>query len=192
MQKRAARKSGRGGRALLTGIARCGRCGRMLHVFYGMAAGHAHRYQCRGDVMRGADRCCVGIGGVRVDRAVSTELLRAVAPHAVEPALEAAERASRAVEDVLGAVRGELEEARYETALAGRRHAAVDPDKRKRPACPGSRPQRYAALGGVTADFGEDQTERREGDLADRGMTPRALVVWSWSVWLVWGGKQRR
>jgi hypothetical protein len=49
MQKRASRKSARGGRALLTGLVRCGRCGRMMRVFYGMRSGHAHRYQCRGD-----------------------------------------------------------------------------------------------------------------------------------------------
>ena len=49
MKRRAARKSGRGGRALLTGLVRCGRCGRMMRVFYGMQSGHAHRYQCRGD-----------------------------------------------------------------------------------------------------------------------------------------------
>ncbi len=42
MQQRTARKSARGGRALLTGLARCGRCGRMMRVFYGMRSGHAH------------------------------------------------------------------------------------------------------------------------------------------------------
>src|SRR3984885_7778890 len=31
-----ARKSARGGRALLTGLMRCGRCGRMMRVFYSM------------------------------------------------------------------------------------------------------------------------------------------------------------
>ena len=34
MKKLTSRKSGRGGRALLTGLARCGRCGRMMQVFY--------------------------------------------------------------------------------------------------------------------------------------------------------------
>jgi DNA invertase Pin-like site-specific DNA recombinase len=48
MQRRASRKSARGGRALLTGLVRCARCGRMMRVFYGMRSGHAHRYQCRG------------------------------------------------------------------------------------------------------------------------------------------------
>ena len=32
MKQRAARKSGRGGRALLTGLMRCGRCGRMMRA----------------------------------------------------------------------------------------------------------------------------------------------------------------
>ena len=39
MKQRAARKSGRGGRALLTGLTRSGRCGRMMRVFYGMRSG---------------------------------------------------------------------------------------------------------------------------------------------------------
>ena len=46
MKQRAARKSGRGGRALLTGLVRCGRCGRMMRVFYGAdsdEAGHPFR-----------------------------------------------------------------------------------------------------------------------------------------------------
>lgn len=47
MKKNCARKSARGGRALLTGLMRCGRYGRMMRVFYGMGKGHAHRYQCR-------------------------------------------------------------------------------------------------------------------------------------------------
>lgn len=130
MQKRASRKSGRGGRALLTGLVRCGRCGRMLRVLYGMRSGHAHRYQCKGDEMRNASGICLGIGGVRVDRAVSVELLSAVAPQAIAAAIEAAERAAEAKDDVRDALARELEEARYEVALAARRHAAVDPDKR--------------------------------------------------------------
>lgn len=33
MKKNCDRKSARAGRALLTGLMRCGRCGRMMHVF---------------------------------------------------------------------------------------------------------------------------------------------------------------
>jgi DNA invertase Pin-like site-specific DNA recombinase len=130
MQKRAARKAGRGGRALLTGLLRCGRCGRMLHVFYGMGGQHAHRYLCRREAVPGGDPRCVGVGGVRVDRAVSAEILTAVAPHAVEAALLAAERAAQAGDELRQAVAQELEAASYDVRLAARRYEAVDPDKR--------------------------------------------------------------
>ncbi len=112
MKRRAARKSGRGGRALLTGLARCGRCGRMMRVFYGMRSGKAHRYQCRGDDAHVGARLCVGIGGLRVDHAMAEQIMEAVSERAVEAALLAAEQASKAQDDLVRAVEGELEEAR--------------------------------------------------------------------------------
>ncbi len=130
MMRRTARKSGRGGRALLTGLLRCGRCGRMLRVFYGSQATHTHQYICVGDQMRGRTRPCFTFGGVRVDRAVSAQLLVAVEPEAVHAAIEAAKRAKRPADEVRNALARELEEAEYEARLAARRHQAVDPDKR--------------------------------------------------------------
>jgi DNA invertase Pin-like site-specific DNA recombinase len=130
MQKRMARKSARGGRALLTGLVRCGRCGRMMRVFYGMRSGHAHRYQCRGDDSHVGAGLCIGIGGVRVDRAVATQILEAVSECAVEAALRAAAQARRADDDLRLALERELEDVRYEASLAARRYEAVDPTKR--------------------------------------------------------------
>lgn len=130
MKKLASRKSARGGRALLTGKVRCGRCGRMMRVFYGSRAGHAHRYQCRGDDEHVGLGLCIGIGGVRVDRAIAAQILEAVSDHAVDAAILAVDRVAQAAQDALQAVEMELEEARYEAALAGRRHEAVDPAKR--------------------------------------------------------------
>ena len=130
MQKRMARKSARGGRALLTGLVRCGRCGRMMRVFYGMMSGHAHRYQCRGDAGREYKGLCLGIGGVRVDRAVAAQILEAVAGHAVEAALRAVQQATKADTDGRQSMERELEQARYEASLAARRYEVVDPTKR--------------------------------------------------------------
>lgn len=130
MQKRASRKSGRGGRALLTALTRCGRCGRMMRVFYGMRSGHAHRYQCRGDDKHVGAGLCIGIGGVRVDRAVAELLLEAVSSHAVDAAIKAVALASQEDEGIKLAVQRELEQARYEASLAARRYEAVDPAKR--------------------------------------------------------------
>ena len=73
---------------------------------------------------------CVGVGGVRVDRAVAAQILEAVAGHAVEAALRALEQVAQADADVRKSLEQELEQARYEASLAARRHAAVDPDKR--------------------------------------------------------------
>jgi DNA invertase Pin-like site-specific DNA recombinase len=130
MQKRASRKAARGGRALLTGLVRCGRCGRMMHVFYGMRSGHAHRYQCRGDDAHVGSGLCIGIGGVRVDHAITAHIMEAISPLAVEAAIHAAQQVVQADDDVRQAVRRELEEARYEASLAARRYELVDPAKR--------------------------------------------------------------
>jgi DNA invertase Pin-like site-specific DNA recombinase len=130
MKNRCARKSARGGRALLTGLMRCGRCGRMMRVFYGSGKGHAHRYQCRGDDAHVGAGLCIGIGGVRIDRAVVLQILEAVSDRAVEAAIFASDQAERSRKDVIAAVERELEAARYEASLAARRYELVDPAKR--------------------------------------------------------------
>jgi DNA invertase Pin-like site-specific DNA recombinase len=130
MKKNCARKSARGGRALLTGLMRCGRCGRMMRVFYGSAKGNAHRYQCRGDDARVGTGLCIGIGGVRVDRAVALQILDAVSDRAVEAAIFASEQTERSRKDIIAAVERDLEGARYEASLAARRYELVDPAKR--------------------------------------------------------------
>ena len=130
MQKRADRKSARGGRALLTGLVRCGRCGRMMRVFYGARSGHSHRYLCRGNTDKGGGQMCLASGGVRLDRAVAEKLLQAVSGHALEAALEAEERVKVSDADVRLAMNKELEAARYDVSLAARRYELVDPAKR--------------------------------------------------------------
>jgi DNA invertase Pin-like site-specific DNA recombinase len=130
MQKRAERKAARGGRALLTGLARCGQCGRMMRVFYGARSGHAHRYQCRGDDAHVGAGLCIGIGGLRVDRAIAAAMLEAVSDRAIEAAVLAADQAARASDDVRQGLSRELEAARYEAGLAARRYELVDPAKR--------------------------------------------------------------
>ncbi|UTV39244.1 recombinase family protein (plasmid) [Ensifer adhaerens] len=130
MKKNCARKSARGGRALLTGLMRCGRCGRMMRVFYGNAKGNAHRYQCRGDDAHVGVGLCIGIGGVRVDRAVALQILEAVSDRAVEAAIFASDQVERSRRDVIAAIERDLEGARYEALLASRRYELVDPAKR--------------------------------------------------------------
>jgi excisionase family DNA binding protein len=123
-------KSGRGGRALLAGLLVCGRCGRRLSIAYrGLPPGQPV-YRCeRLNQMLGQPRCVV-FGGTRVDAAIAGELLRAVAPMAIEAALEA-ERVHMEKQGEQQRIVGlELQQARYEASLAERRYAACDPDNR--------------------------------------------------------------
>jgi hypothetical protein len=82
-------KSGRGGKALLSGIMTCGRCGRRLSVAY---TGNPHSrpvYRCdKPNLMMGLPRCMT-FGGPRVDAAVGRELLVAVEPMAIDATFEA-------------------------------------------------------------------------------------------------------
>lgn len=123
-------KSGRGGRALLSGMLTCGRCGRRLAVAYTGNPQSRPVYRCdKPNLMMGLPRCMT-FGGPRVDAAIARELLRAVEPVAIEAALEA-ERMHRERQDEQRRVLDlELRQARYEANLAERRYAACDPDNR--------------------------------------------------------------
>lgn len=130
MKKRSEPKAGRGGRALLTGRVRCRRCGFMMRVSYSSRSGSSHRYFCRSRDFTDPDRPCIGVGGVKRDRAIATRMLEALSPEAIEAAEAAVTLAREQAADVAHATRRELEEARYEARLAARRYEAVDPDKR--------------------------------------------------------------
>ena len=73
---------------------------------------------------------CLGFGGPRVDAAIAGEILRAVAPMAIEAALEAERMQVESQVERQRIVELDLQQARYEASLAERRYAACDPDNR--------------------------------------------------------------
>ena len=123
-------KAGRGGRALLSGILRCGRCGRMLHVSYTGKEHIAPRYDCNDAHLHHGESRCLSFGGLWVDEAVSNEVLRAIEGNAVEAALMAAEQMEQQRQKLRKSLELEVEQARYEARLAARRYEAVDPEQR--------------------------------------------------------------
>jgi DNA invertase Pin-like site-specific DNA recombinase len=129
MKSRMGRKSGRGGRSLLTGLLRCRRCGRMLNVRFSGPEGNLPCFRCRSTINQDVTQCVHFVGG-RLDQAVSQEILRAIEGCAVEAAVEAAERVAQQDEEWQKAMKLELEQARYEAQLAERRYEAVDPAQR--------------------------------------------------------------
>jgi excisionase family DNA binding protein len=123
-------KSGRGGRALLSGMLTCGRCGRGLAVAYTGAPPGRPVYRCdRPNLALGLPRC-LSFGGSRVDAAVATEVLRVVEPVAIEAALEAERMHREGQAERRRIVELDLQQALYEATLAERRYAACDPDNR--------------------------------------------------------------
>jgi excisionase family DNA binding protein len=130
MKSRMSRKAGRGGRSLLSGLLRCRRCGRMLHVSYRGTNGAAHRYHCNGAQLNRGEALCVSFSGLRVDEAITKQVLDAISGNAVEAALEAAEQVRQQREDQQKTLDLETEQARYEARLAARRYENIDPENR--------------------------------------------------------------
>src|SRR5205085_1728356 len=84
----------RKGGGLLVGLLRCGHCGRKLKVLH-----HARRdtrYICNAEMDYASDKKCITFSNMRVDAAVSAEVLRAISPLAIEAALQLSEDRERA------------------------------------------------------------------------------------------------
>jgi excisionase family DNA binding protein len=120
----------RNGGGLLVGLLRCGHCGRKLKVQHNGLRGVA-RYVCNdADVNHATRRKCIAFGNMRIDAAVSAEVLRVISPLALEAAFQAIADRERAEAERLRQSGFALEQARYEAARARRQYDAVDPDNR--------------------------------------------------------------
>jgi DNA invertase Pin-like site-specific DNA recombinase len=118
------------GPALLSGLLRCGRCGRKLSVAYSGTTGRVPRYICHGGRVDRGSASCLTVGGLRVDRAVEAAVLDAIQPAGVAAAMEALER-MRAEHDLARqTLTLAVEKARYEAQRAQRQYDRVDPDNR--------------------------------------------------------------
>lgn len=121
-------KAGRGGKALLASLLRCGRCSRRLHTTY--TGRGLPRYKCPGTVGLDGQKCAVSFSGTHADDAVGDELLRAVEVPAIQAAIAAAEAILKRSAERLKVAENELRHARYQAQLAERRYDQVDPDNR--------------------------------------------------------------
>src|SRR5207249_1322881 len=120
----------RNGGGLLVGLLRCGHCGHKLKVRHNGVSGVA-RYVCNDGNINHAQRTkCIAFGNMRIDAAVSAEVLRIIAPLGLEAALQAIADRERTGSERLRQMELALEQARYEAARAHRQYDAVDPDNR--------------------------------------------------------------
>lgn len=120
----------RNGGGLLAGLLRCGHCGRKLTVQHNGHRGVA-RYLCNGaSVNHAAPDKCITFGNMRVDAAVSAEVLGTISPLATEAALAAIAERERTGSDRVAQLELALQQARFEATRAGRQYDAVDPENR--------------------------------------------------------------
>jgi DNA invertase Pin-like site-specific DNA recombinase len=118
------------GAALLTGLLRCRCCGRKMTVRYTGCDHDVLRYACNRGWLDNGEPRCIAFGGLRVDDAIEAEVLRVVEPGAIEAALEADRDETRRRDEVLDALRRDLEAAGYAADRAFRQYDAADPANR--------------------------------------------------------------
>jgi hypothetical protein len=119
----------RAGHGLLTGLLRCARCGRKLHIRYWGKSGTAARYLCDGDFPTGG-HYCLGFGGASVDKRVSEEILNAISPLGIEASVAAIEQRSDKDSDRRGALTRQLQQLEYEAQRAFNQYDQADPANR--------------------------------------------------------------
>jgi DNA invertase Pin-like site-specific DNA recombinase len=119
----------REGSGLLTGLLRCGHCGRKLHVRYWGGRGTNARYLCKGDFDSGGEYC-LGFGGDRVDRRITEEVLQAISPLAIEASLQAIDRLTNDEDDRRHVLQRRLEQLQYDARRAFEQYNEVDPRNR--------------------------------------------------------------
>jgi hypothetical protein len=133
---RCSRRGGAGGapregRALLQGLVRCGRCGRMMQVAYWGASGALPAYACtRAADTVGSKEACQRVGGRRVDEAVVAAVFEALQPASLAATAKALAEVETEHRRGLVAFEAALERARFEADRARRQFDAVEPENR--------------------------------------------------------------
>lgn len=121
----------REGRALLQGLAVCGRCGRRMTVAYHCRRGiEVPAYRCMGVAIQDGTPPCQGVPGGTIDVAVGRLLLDTLTPLALEVALTVQAELEARADEADALRRSHVERARHRAELARRRYLAVDPDNR--------------------------------------------------------------
>jgi DNA invertase Pin-like site-specific DNA recombinase len=123
------RGAAREGPSLLAGLVRCGRCQRRMCVAYSGPQHTQLRYTCINKPSAHV-KCRHQFLGAELDRAVAAEVLRALAPGAVELSLAATEEVLRDRTGIERHWQQRLERARLSAERIERQYQAVEPENR--------------------------------------------------------------
>jgi DNA invertase Pin-like site-specific DNA recombinase len=121
----------REGPALLQGLILCGRCGDRMTVRYHVRHGRlCPDYVCQREGIEHAQPVCQQVPGSGIDEAISTLLIEAVSPVALEVALSVQQELQSRLEEADSLRLKQVERAQYEADLARRRYMRVEPEHR--------------------------------------------------------------
>jgi DNA invertase Pin-like site-specific DNA recombinase len=121
----------REGRAVLQGLLRCGKCGRIMQTGYSGPAGNSPRYVCgRAKQLYAAAHGCQSIGGGRLEKTVLEQLFTVLAPAALTATAAALAEADAAYRSRLLVFDTAVERARYDAERARRQYDNVEPENR--------------------------------------------------------------
>jgi DNA invertase Pin-like site-specific DNA recombinase len=124
----------REGRALLQGLLRCGRCGRMMRTGYDRSgrSGVRPRYYCAAEATYLGRKAphCQSAGGRELEKAVLAQVFAVLEPAALAATAQALADAGTARAERLRAFELAGERARYEADRARRQYEACEPENR--------------------------------------------------------------
>jgi len=123
------RGAARNGQGLLSGILRCGRCGRKLYVAYYGKSGTAARYICRGDYESGG-KYCLAFGGSTIDKKFTEELLRVLSSYGMKASIQAEKELSSEDGAKIKVFEQKIKQLEYENSRAFEQYNEVDPRNR--------------------------------------------------------------
>lgn len=125
-----AQGAARAGRALLSGLIVCSRCGHRMNVGYHPGKTKKPHYWCDTHLFEEREQPCFGLKAPPVDDLVAQQVLRALEPAAVDLSLQAATDIQRERERLHQHWRQRLERAQYESQRAERQYQSVEPENR--------------------------------------------------------------
>ena len=119
----------RAGSALLSGLLICGQCGLRMTAVYNND-GHAARYVCNGQNSTYGEPFCQSLKAAPVDAQVTSLILQALQPAALEASLAVARDLQTERAGLEQQWRQRLERAQYQVDQARRRYAGTEPENR--------------------------------------------------------------
>jgi len=121
----------REGTALLQGLLRCGRCGRMMQTGYSGPRGNSPRYICgRARQLYGSEAMCQSLGGKRLEQRICDEVFAVLEPASLAATARALSEAEAVHAKRLETFELAVERARFEADRARRQFDATEPENR--------------------------------------------------------------